>query len=238
MLAQATRPINETSALGIGCYTVPEVARLIKTPRRNIMRWLAGYSFQSGGRRRRMTPLWRPELPANDDGKLELGFRDLIELRFVEAFIAEGLDLRIVRRCLERAQTSLANERPFSTRRFKTDGRTIFQETLTELGETQLLDLRQGQYVIKTVLERTFRDLDFDGEIVSRWRPFQGRETIVLDPNRAFGQPIVSCTGTPTSVLNDAVKAEGSMERVAWIFEIPPPTVKDAVRFEHSLRTA
>ncbi len=64
---------QEAPALGIGYYTVPEAARLIGMPARSINRWLGGYAYRSGGKPRRMPPLWTPELPANDDG-LELGF--------------------------------------------------------------------------------------------------------------------------------------------------------------------
>lgn len=184
-----------------------------------------------------MPPLWRPELPANDD-RLELGFRDLIELRFVQAFVAANVSLQVVRKCLQRAQEAVAGSHPLSTRRFKTDGRTIFLQILRESGETATVDLRQGQYVIETVLDRTFKDLDLEGDVVSRWRPFEGRGSIVIDPQRAFGQPITSETGVPTVTLADAVRAEGSVDRVARLFETPARVVRDAVRFEDHLSAA
>ena len=184
-----------------------------------------------------MPPLWTPELPANDH-HLELGFRDLIELRFVQAFVRENVDLRVIRRCLETAREAVQDSRPFSTRRFKTDGRTIFLESLKSDGESEVIDLARGQYVIRAVLEQTFRDLDIEGDIVVRWRPFQGRDSIVIDPRRAFGQPIAAISGVPTVALAEAVTAEGSTERVARLYEVPVAVVRDAVRFEASLQAA
>ncbi len=35
--------------IGIGYYTVPEAARLLKTMPRNISRWLRGYSYKDAG---------------------------------------------------------------------------------------------------------------------------------------------------------------------------------------------
>lgn len=227
----------EAPALGIGSYTVPEAARLIRLPARTINRWLGGYAYRSGGERRHMPPLWIPELPANDDG-LELGFRDLIELRFIHAFVRENVDLRVIRSCLEAARNAVRDPRPFSTRRFKTDGRTIFLESLKADGGAEMLDLKRGQYVIKGILERTFRDLDLDGDVVTRWRPYQGKDTIVIDPKRAFGQPIATEAGIPTVALADAVRAEGSAERVACLYEVSLGVVHDAVRFEESLSAA
>lgn len=222
--------------LGIGFYSLNDAARLLGIPRRNIRRWLSGYAFELNGQRREMPPLWTLELP-EIDGRIELGFRDLIELRFVRAFLEVGLDLHTIRNCLDYAREYVDSERPFSTRRFKTDGRTIFLESL-ERSEGNLLDLKKHQYAFKNVVERSFRDLDIEDDAVARWRPYHGRATIVVDPARAFGQPIAAKSGVPTVALADAVKAEGSIARVAKLFEVAVAVVRDAVAFEGELLAA
>jgi hypothetical protein len=69
--------------LGIGYYTVFEAARLLKERPRNIRRWLGGYTYRTDrGEEVKIPPLWTPELPAFEE-HVELGFRDLIELRFI-----------------------------------------------------------------------------------------------------------------------------------------------------------
>jgi hypothetical protein len=175
----------EVVPLGIGYYTVPEAARLLKAESRSIKRWLGGYIHRSeSGKEVKIPPLWTPELPAFDD-HVELGFRDLIELRFVKAFVRAGLGA--IRNCLDRARGCVNDDRPFSTRRFQTDGRTIFLDSLRQTGETELLDLKRRQYVFREAVEKTFRDLDISDDVVSSWRPFQGKPSIVIDPKRAFG---------------------------------------------------
>ncbi|NEU13053.1 hypothetical protein G3T14_13010 [Methylobacterium sp. BTF04] len=237
MLERVKTAAREAPPLGIGYYTVSEAARLIRMPARNINRWLGGYAFKSAGKAGRMPPLWTPELPADGD-HLELGFRDLIELRFVQAFIEKDLDLRVIRSCMEHARTYVSDDRPFSTRKFQTDGRTIFLDSLRASGERELIDLRKGQFVFLGVVERTFKDLDLDNEVVARWRPFRGKDTIVIDPQRSFGQPIAAEFGVPTVALAEAVKSEGSVERVARLYEVSPSVVRDAVRFEEYLLAA
>jgi uncharacterized protein (DUF433 family) len=230
------KPSNDIP-IGIGFYTVPEAARLIKAPARNIRRWLGGYSHNNKGIVTKISPLWTPQLPRFDE-RLEIGFRDLIELRFVQAFLDAGLGLKTIRNCLERARDCVNDDRPFSTRRFKTDGRTIFLESLRTSGESELLDLKSQQYSFKQVVESTFRDLDISDDAVGRWRPYKGKDSIVIDPGRAFGQPIVAAFGVPTIVLAQSVEAEGSVERVARIYDVSTETVRDAVKFEASLRAA
>jgi uncharacterized protein (DUF433 family) len=247
--------------LGIGFYTVPEAARLLRVSALSVRRWLGGYTFIKKGKKVRMPPLWKPQLPAYEH-HLELGFRDLIELRFVKAFIEAGLSLKTIRSCLEYAREVVKDERPFSTRRFQTDGRTIFLDSLHHTAESELhhvdlrielpdlrerqyfdfrnelLDLRERQYVLKQIIERTFKDLDIESDAVTRWRPYGGKQSIVIDPQRAFGQPIAEATGVPTVTLADAVEAEQSVTRVAYLFQMTPSVVRDAIEFQKALLAA
>ncbi|MER9535232.1 hypothetical protein [Mesorhizobium sp. M0586] len=185
----------------------------------------------------RIAPLWSSQWPIIDN-HLEIGFHDLIELRFVKAFTGAGVGLLAVRNCIEYARECVNDERPFSTRRFQTDGRTIFLEGIERSGETKLLDLKRRQYVFRQVIERTFKDLDIEDDAVARWRPFNGKQSIVIDPHRSFGQPIASKYGVPTVALAQAVEAEGSVEKVARLFDVSATAVRDAMKFEESLQSA
>lgn len=224
--------------VGVGLYSLADAAKLLRAPPRNIRRWMGGYVYKDAvGDAHRMPPLWKADLPEADD-KIELSFRDLIELRFVKAFVDAGIGLKAIRNCLEYARSCVDSDRPFSSGQFRTDGRTIFLESLERAGEPRLLDLRRKQYVFKQVVDHSFKDLDLENDAVARWRPFHGKSSIVVDPERAFGQPIAASFGVPTVVLADAVRAEGSEARVARLFEVSPSVVRDAVRFEGELMAA
>jgi uncharacterized protein (DUF433 family) len=232
------QPNPELAYKGLGSYRAAEAARLVKLNARQISRWLRGYGHQASGQSRTVPPLWQPQYEAGTKEALEIGFRDLVELRFVKGFLNAGVSLQAVRSCLNYAQALVNDERPFSTRRFQTDGRTIFLESVTNDGKSELLDLKHRQFAIKTVIEQTFKDLDIEEDAVARWRPFGGKPTIVIDPQRSFGQPIAAHSGIPTVVLAEAVQAEGSEERVARLFDVPVAIVHDAARFEKALAAA
>ncbi len=229
--------IDESASLnGVGSYTVREASRLIGVPPLSITRWLKGYQFRSNGKTLHSPPLWQPRWPSDGEHQFELGFRDLIELRFVKAFTDAGVGLLAIRNCLDFARKLVEDDHPFATRRFRTDGKTIFLESSRANGDDlQMLDLKQKQYAFARVIDRTFKDLDLDDDVVARWRPFDGRESIVVDPERSFGQPIAAAAGVPTIVLAEAVEAEGAEDRVAKLFELPISVVRDAVRFEARL---
>jgi uncharacterized protein (DUF433 family) len=235
-MTDASKP-SVVVPIGVGFYTAPEAARLLKIPARNINRWLGGYEHGKGEARTESAPLWTPQLPASDK-HIELSFRDLIELRFVAAFMEAGLGLKTVRRCIAYARECVEDERPFSTSKFQTDGRTIFLQSAEGGDEETLLDLKKRQYVIKKAIERTFKDLDIEDDAVTRWRPFHNKASIVIEPGRAFGQPIASQSGIPTVALAEAARAEGSVERVSVLYEVPSAVVRDAIAYEQFLQAA
>jgi uncharacterized protein (DUF433 family)/DNA-binding transcriptional MerR regulator len=232
--------------LGRGVYSATEGLRLLNftrnphAPRRSVSRqtvarWLRGYDFERDGDVRHSDPLWTPDY-SNDNDQLELSFRDLIELRFVKAFRDLGLSLPAIRECFERAVEEVRDDRPFSTQHFRTDGKTIFLEITKDLEEGELIDLRRRQRVFRTIVAPSLRDLEFDAEVVARWFPLGvNKRSIVIDPARAFGRPIARASGVPTEILAHAVRIEGTIERVAALYQSSPSEVRDAVAFEQRL---
>ena len=219
---------NRQTLLGVGIYTVPEAARITKVRPARIRRWLRGYE--------RSPRVWAPELP-EVEGVLALGFRDLIEVRFVDAFRNHGVSWKTLRLAAERAAEILKDTHPFSTRRFKTDGRKIFAELVSETGEELLLDLVKSQYGFRQVLgPYLYEGLEFDdSKGAVRWYPLSGSRRVVIDPAVSFGQPIVHPEAVPTAILAKAVQVEESLERVARWYEVDPRAVQDAVEYEELL---
>ena len=96
--------------IGIGTYTPAEASQLLSVPSAKIVRWLRGHDVGQTHYPR----LWRPQIDL-DDGRVYLGFRDLMEVRVANAFISRGLSPQKVRRAIEIASELLAEERPLST---------------------------------------------------------------------------------------------------------------------------
>jgi uncharacterized protein (DUF433 family) len=237
-------PATRDDVMGRGVYGAAEAVRLINFRRQpdapcrsispqTIRRWLSGYDYLAGnGVKRHSEPLWVPDY-ANDDNTIELSFRDLIELRFVKAFRDIGLGLPTIRQCFERAVKAVKDERPFSTRRFRTDGKTIFLEITHDVREGQLIDLKRRQGVFHHVVAPSLHGLEFDADIVARWFPLG--KAVVIDPARAFGRPIIAESGVPAEILTEAVALEGSPERVAELYEVPLAAVREAIAFQKQL---
>src|SRR5882724_7647479 len=145
---------SEPDALGRGSYSSVESLRLLnfsrpgapparRVSRNTVSRWLRGYDHGDEGH---SAPLWRPDY-VNPDDQIELSFRDLIELRFVKTFRDLGLGLSTIRDCYRRAAEEVHDDRPFSTQRFRTDGKTIFLEITEKDHDGRMIDLKKRQQV-------------------------------------------------------------------------------------------
>src|SRR2546429_9784687 len=111
--------------LGSGIYTVPEASNLSGVSTGRIRRWLKGYRYKSHKKRYASPALWRGELEPIHNS-LALSFLDLIEVRFVDAFLGRGVSWAILRRARQRAQELFNDSHPFCSNRFATDGHAIF----------------------------------------------------------------------------------------------------------------
>ena len=219
---------------GIGAYTPSEAGKLLGVPPATIRRWLFGYSYARDGIRTAQRPLWQPEYGVDQEDPI-LGFRDLIEARIVRGLRSMHIGLPTIRECLARAAEIVEDDHPFSTTRFKTDGKRIFLEMTEGIDpdeEPALIDLKARQRVFQKIVAPSFIDLSYEAEAAAQWWLLPKKKTVVLDPKRSFGQPIVHEGGVPTSRLAQAVSAEGSVKRVAELFEVAAQSVRDALQFE------
>lgn len=223
--------------VGVGLYTPAEAGRLLHVSAPKISRWLRGH--QAHGRT--YQPLWQSQVDLGD-GRIFLGFRDLMEVRIADKFIREGLSAQRVRSAIQLARSLIGEERPLSTDRFRTDGREIFLRVVEtdEHGEQRerLLNLFRRQYEFRQIIEPLLRTIDFDEKgAPSLWWPLGRRGNIVVDPARSFGQPVDAETSVPTKALAIASQYRG-IHDAARYYEVPEASVRRAIDFETSLLKA
>jgi len=223
--------------LGVGLYTVPEASRFTHVSIGRIRRWARGYSFVPPGRERRTSPpVWRLQFSEAD--RIVLTFRDLIEIRAVNAFLKAGVSWGTLRRSAQSVVEIFGSTHPLSSQRFKTDGEKIFAELLRKDEAAALIELADRQYVFRRIVDEFLFGITFSKGEPVQWWPLGEKRAVVIDPSRAFGQPIVADGSVHTRILAGAFAAEGSYDRVARWYGIPARAVKDSVEYEKTLTRA
>ena len=217
---------GQSSLIGVGIYTPADAARFTGVGTRRIARWLCGYQANET----RYPAFWQSQIQIGD-GRLYLGFRDLTEIRVIDAFVKAGLSPNGIRRAIHLARDLVGVDRPLSTERFRTDGKRVFL-LLDDDGSDGVIDLINRQYGLRRLLAPSFKGLVFDdGGEPRRWEIATG---VVLDPLHAFGQPVDRDTLVPTDVLAAAAVAEGSAQAAARAFDVPLRSVQRAIAFEQA----
>lgn len=221
--------------LSQGIYTIPEASRLTGVSSCRIRRWLKGYDFKVKNSQHHSNPVWQGQHPPLK-GKLAVGFHDLMEIRFVEAFLAAGVSWKTMRAAHEAAKSELRDNHPFCSNRFVTDGKRILMCQAKKSEDKSLLDILNQQHEFRRIVEPFLKGLEFakDAKLL-RWWPLGRDRSVVVDPARNFGQPTSARGGVPTRVLARSVKTNGSTNEVARWYEIEPDEVCDAVEFENHL---
>jgi uncharacterized protein (DUF433 family) len=225
--------------LGTGIYTLKDAATLIKAPVSEIRRWAFGYARLRDGERVAYEPLIHTELPELE-GERALTFIELVELMFIKGFRRSGATWTQIHEAASVAARMFDSEHPFAMRQFFADPTGIYALLRESNGGESLVRLvGHGEHAIDEIVRPYLGQLEFDpSDVPTRWWPLGKEGRVVLDPAVSFGAPIVAEAGIPTHVLANALDAEleydreRALERVAWLYKVPPRHVQTAARFE------
>lgn len=214
----------------IGLYPVSFAAKLISESPNKVRSWIDGNPNSEAH------PIIHRQLPPIN-GKTVLGFLDLIEARFVRHFDHLGLSPQSICKVADKLRARYDTDHPFATnKRFHTDGRAIIMETVTA-EEKQMLNLMNDNFEMDAVIEPSlFNSVLYADDLAYRWHPSRGEPRVVLDPQFAFGRPVIAGIWVPTDTLFGAYEAEGDILSVATDFELDEEAVEQAVAFEWKLR--
>ena len=223
--------------LGTGIYPLRQAARLVGAEPRSVRRWLQGYGRKYRGEQVRSAPLWRTQLADEELPDEVIGFRDLLELRLVAAFVKHHVDLRVIRATVDAAAKDFGDY-PLTNRRFLTDGKRIFLEAIEKAtGEHKLIDVLRRQFVFGNIIKPSlYAGIEYGDDGARRWYPMGRRKVVVLDPAVQFGNPVLAEAGIPTDTIYASFLAERrDRAMVARVFNITPKMVEAAVEFEQKL---
>ncbi len=233
---------SSVELLGVGLYTIPEAARLLRIPPARLRRWASGYCFQGRGGQHLSAPVISRDLREWKD-ELTLTFLDLIELHLVDLLRGEGVTMPTIRAAAQMAGQMLGSEHPFAMKGLMTDDKSIFAAiepgTIDGVSPGRaVMELDRGQYVVESLAQPFLRNLDYDPDIAARWWPLGRERRIVVDPHRSFGRPMDADTGVPTSALYLMKEGGEPADRIARWYDVPVETVSRAVEFEEQLQKA
>jgi uncharacterized protein (DUF433 family) len=212
----------------VPAYSLAETGLLAGVPRSTLRSWVLGRPFPSGNGQRWSQPVIR--LPKGQ--KQFLSFTNLVEVHVLAAMRRKhALGLDAIRRAVRYVHDELAVEHPLAHEQFKTNGVDLFVERLG----TIINVTREGQLGMRAILVGSLDRVEYDrrGRAIRLFpllrRPDAPR-TIVIDPRRAFGRPVLAGTSVPAADVRARFDAGDGVNDLARDYEVAPELIEDALR--------
>ncbi len=212
--------------LGIGIYTVPDIAQILRIPYYKANRWISEYWDNRFGRVFQSKYSWT-------DGKSKaISFHTLIELYIYIQFSEAGVKTKEILQAHKILSNKFNTPFPFATSyildHISTDGSKIFfmvnDAVIYNIDGTNQLNLK--------FIESFFKKIDFtDDNLASRLWPLGRKKSVVIDPSHQFGQPVIDGTNIIPSTLFNLFQAGEPVDFIASIYGLKQKEVRDAIAY-------
>lgn len=211
--------------LGIGVYTLPDIARLLKLPYHRVYRWVNTYWDGELGE------LFEERYSWETNGSKAVSFHTLIELFVMMQLTEAGVPARSILKAHKELSSSRDTRFPFAQKSIIQNMRTGHKKIYFELiGDTVCLDGTK-QLQLEFIHEFITR-LEFgDDDMAIRFWPMGKESAIVVDPLRSFGQPVIGNSNINPESIYGHIKAGDPPVYIAAVFNITEQEVSDAVAF-------
>lgn len=205
-------------------YSIPECARYLGLPTPTVRSWVTGGNDSE--------PLIQPA----GSEPTALSFINLVELHVMAALRRHHrVPMQNIRPAIDFLESRLGVTNPLARRELLTDGLSIFTDHLDDL-----LNLSAGgQLAIREIIESYLERVEHDDQgLAHRFFPFSrsgGREApklIVIDPEIAFGRPIIVGSGVRTSVIANFFDAGETITELADEYRLGLAQIEEALRYE------
>jgi uncharacterized protein (DUF433 family) len=213
--------------IGKGIYVTRDVANILNISYEKANRWITSLWDGKLGKQFQEKYSWKI-----DDSRA-ISFHTLIELFVMGQFYEAGVKSKEVLLAHQEMSKAFETRFPFALKTvmegisFDPKTKKIYWDVdgiPVNLNGTKQLNIP----FIKLLLKR----LDFDqSDMASRFWPMGKENSVVVDPHRKFGHPILDGRNIYPETLYGQYKAGESIPFIAYIFEITEKEVQDAIAF-------
>jgi uncharacterized protein (DUF433 family) len=215
-------------------YTLAEAARYLRLPAATLRSWVLGRAYPTTRGPSRFPPLIRP---ASRRPPL-LSFWNLIEAHVLRSLRTEhGVSVKALRSALNFAEAQLGVDRLLLREELRAHAGKVFLDRYGALIELSA----SGQLAMRRLLDEHLRRIEWDtSQFPVRLYPFlrtQAPDTdrpIAIDPQIAFGRPVLLRKGVSTAAIVDRIDAGETVDDLAADYDLGRAEIEQAVLYERA----
>jgi len=213
-------------------YSLSEAAHYLRLSPATLRSWIVGRSYPTSGGARTWPPLVKPA----QSNPATLSFWNLVEAHVLRALRTEhGVPVPALRESLQYAEEKLGIDKLLLRKDLLTDAGRVFLERYGQLIELS----NSGQLAMRQVFEAHLRRVEWDpAKLPIRFFPFLSSDApidkriIAIDPDVAFGRPIIQRAGVSTRVVRDRLDAGEDLDDIATDYTLTRGEIEQAVLYE------
>lgn len=211
--------------LGFGIYTATEIAQILRVPYRKIYTWMNKYWDGKLGKEYDTKYSWQMQ------GIRAVSFHTFIEFYIMMRFSEAGVPPKNVLKAHSELVQMYGTAFPFALKEvlkgIHSDGKHIYLKTkngIIELNGTKQFNLE--------IIQMFFVNLEFDKDnLASRFWPMGKDKSILVDPNRKFGHPIIDGKNIEPQVILNHFMAGDPVKYIAHVYRLSEEEVNHALEY-------
>jgi uncharacterized protein (DUF433 family) len=219
LCGEQTREVPGVDRYRTPLLTARETARILKMPESTLDDWLAVPSD---------SPLVHAVTPEKR-GWPRVPFVGVIEAYVLRSLRDLGIPMTDVRRAAEIVRREFDDPYALAQERIATDGVGVF----VRLADDSIIHARDRQGALREVIEEHLRYITWDAEgrpKVLRLPQYPDRAAVIIDPDFAWGAPVLERSKVPVESLVSLWRTGESMTGIAEEFALPLDAVEDVLR--------
>jgi uncharacterized protein (DUF433 family) len=224
-----------TNLADVAAYSLREAAALIGVPMSTLHKWTKGRTFPTKRGTQASAPIIETPAPHF------LSFTNIVEAHILAGFRRERVALEKIRRAVRFVDRHYRVKHALALEDFQTDGVDLFIERL----DHGLVNAsRDGQNAMRAIVETHLRRVEYKHGRAIRLFPLirptrvgaqilpQGDapRTVVIDPHRAFGRPVLNGTSVPVEDIFSRWQRGEGIQQLASDYEVTPAEIEEALR--------
>jgi uncharacterized protein (DUF433 family) len=217
---------ENTSKLGYGIYTVPDISRILNLKYYKVQRLLNEYWDD------RIASKFGQKYSWSDGKSKAVSFHTLVEFYTFFHLKESGINTSRILNAHQELSKMYDTVFPFANERILMGIGIVGKTLVFQLNDENIINLDLSKQLNLLFVKEFIRKLDFgEKDLANRLWPLGKNKHIVIDPNHQFGQPTIKGTNLLPSTIVNLINAGEPKRFISATYGISVKQILDSIEY-------
>lgn len=212
--------------LGIGVYTLPDLASILNLKYYKVQRLLNEYWDKRLANNLNSNYSWTVE------NNKAVSFHTLVEFYIYFQLKESGVSTQRILKAHKELSKIYETPFPFAKSEILDAINCFGKKIVFQLNHEDIIDLDSTKQLNLKFIKNFMKKLDFDkNNLAERLYPLGKRNAVIVDPKHQFGQPTIKGTNIFPDTIYNLYKSKESKKFIAASFDLSLKQINDAIEY-------